>query len=131
MLVGGQASVKLLSHETFAEFSHLPMADPTTRALALFCFDVASRDEVDKVAAAALAAGGTEADGAEELAPVEPRQRRPPLGHGRTATGVRFESPRDSVASHGNTRPHAHRDRAGDDRGARAGDRLRRGRRRR
>jgi predicted lactoylglutathione lyase len=66
MLVGEQAFVMLLSHETFAQFSHLPMADPTTHALALYCFSVSSREEVDAVSAAALAAGATEADGAED-----------------------------------------------------------------
>lgn len=66
MMVGEQASVMLLSHETFAQYSHLPTGDPTTHALALFCFGVGSRDEVDAVAAAALAAGGREADGAED-----------------------------------------------------------------
>lgn len=66
MLVGEQASVMLLSHEKFAQFSKLPMADPTTHALALYCFSVATRDEVDTVAEAAFAAGGTEADGPED-----------------------------------------------------------------
>jgi predicted lactoylglutathione lyase len=66
MLVGEQAFVMLLSHETFAQFAHLPMADPTTHTLALYCFSASSREEVDAVAAAALAAGGTEADGAED-----------------------------------------------------------------
>jgi hypothetical protein len=66
MLVGEQASVMLLSHETFASFAHLPMADPTTHTLALYCFSVSARDEVDTVAEAALAAGGSEADGPED-----------------------------------------------------------------
>jgi uncharacterized protein len=66
MLVGEQAFVMLLSREKFAEFSKLPIADPTTHALALYCFSASSRDEVDAVSAAALAAGGTEADGAED-----------------------------------------------------------------
>jgi uncharacterized protein len=66
MLVGEQAFVMLLSREKFAEFSYLPMADPTTHALALYCFSVSSRDEVDTVAEAALAAGGSEADGPED-----------------------------------------------------------------
>ncbi len=66
MLVGEHAFVMLLSREKFAEFSKLPIADPTTHALALYCFSVASREEVDAVSAAALAAGGTEADGAED-----------------------------------------------------------------
>ena len=66
MLVGEQAFVMLLSREKFAEFSKLPIADPTTHALALYCFSVTSRDEVDAVTAAALAAGGTEVDDAED-----------------------------------------------------------------
>ena len=66
MLVGEQAFVMLLSHETFAQFSKLPMADPATHALALYCFSVASREEVDAVSAAAVAAGGTEVDEAED-----------------------------------------------------------------
>ena len=66
MLVGEQASVMLLGHERFAELSKLPTGDPTTHALALYCFSVASRDEVDVVSAAALAAGGVEADGLED-----------------------------------------------------------------
>jgi uncharacterized protein len=66
MPVGEHAFVMLLSREKFAEFAKLPIADPTTHTLALYCFSVASRDEVDTVSAAALAAGGTEADGAED-----------------------------------------------------------------
>ena len=66
MLVGEHAFVMLLSREKFAEFSKLPSADPTTHALALYSFSASSRDEVDKVGAAALAAGATEADGAED-----------------------------------------------------------------
>ncbi|KUO10978.1 glyoxalase [Streptomyces sp. DSM 15324] len=66
MLVGEHAFVMLLTREKFAEFAKLPMADPTTHTLALYCFSVSSRDEVDEVSAAALAAGASEADGAED-----------------------------------------------------------------
>jgi predicted lactoylglutathione lyase len=66
MLVGEQAFVMLLSREKFAEFAKLPIADPTTHTLALYCFSVSSRDEVDTVSAAALAVGGTEVDEAED-----------------------------------------------------------------
>jgi uncharacterized protein len=66
MQVGEQASVMLLSHEAFAQFSHRPMADPSTHALALYSFSVSAREEVDAVAEAALAAGATEADGPED-----------------------------------------------------------------
>jgi predicted lactoylglutathione lyase len=66
MLVGEHAFVMLLSREKFAEFAKLPIADATTHTLALYCFSVSSRDEVDAVSAAALAAGGTEVDDAED-----------------------------------------------------------------
>ncbi|MDT7709501.1 MAG: uncharacterized protein QOG20_5108 [Pseudonocardiales bacterium] len=66
MPVGEQAFVMLLGRETFAQYAKLPIADATTHTLALYCFSVSTRDEVDAVCAAALAAGGTEADGAED-----------------------------------------------------------------
>src|SRR3954451_1356571 len=53
MLVGEDAFVMLLSRERFAEFAKLPIADPTTHTLALYCFSVSSREEVDAVSAAA------------------------------------------------------------------------------
>src|ERR1700710_495813 len=66
MPVGEQAFVMLLSREKFAEFSKLPIADPTTHALALYCFSVSSRYEVDTVSAAALAAGAVDHDDTED-----------------------------------------------------------------
>lgn len=66
MPVGEQAYVMLLDHAKFTEFAKLPTADPTTHTLALYCFSVATRDEVDTVAAAAIAAGGAEVDEAED-----------------------------------------------------------------
>jgi uncharacterized protein len=82
MLVGEHASVMLLSREKFAEHSKLPIADPTTHALALYCFSVASREEVDAVSAAALAAGGTEADAAEDFGYMYSRSFFDLDGHG-------------------------------------------------
>ena len=82
MLVGEQAFVMLLSREKFAEFAKLPIADPTTHTLALYCFSVASRDEVDAVSAAALAAGGTEADDAEDYGFMYSRSFFDLDGHG-------------------------------------------------
>src|SRR3954468_24052094 len=40
MQVGEHASVMLGTRETFAQYSHRPMADPATHALALFSFNV-------------------------------------------------------------------------------------------
>ncbi|MDQ1633889.1 MAG: uncharacterized protein QOJ32_698 [Frankiaceae bacterium] len=82
MLVGEQASVMLLNREKFAMFSKLPVGDPTTHALALFCFSVSSRDEVDAVSAAALAAGGTEVDDAEDYGFMYSRSFFDLDGHG-------------------------------------------------
>ena len=82
MLVGEQAFIMLLSREKFAEFSKLPIADPTTHALALYCFSASSRDEVDAVSAAALAAGGTEVDDAEDFGFMYSRSFFDLDGHG-------------------------------------------------
>ena len=82
MLVGEHAFVMLLSREKFAEFAKHPIADPTTHTLALYCFSVSSRDEVDAVSAAALAAGGTEADGAEDYGFMYSRSFYDLDGHG-------------------------------------------------
>lgn len=62
MPIGEQAFVMLLGRETFPQYAKLPIADPRTHTLALYCFSVPTRDEVDAVCAAA----GTEADGAED-----------------------------------------------------------------
>src|SRR4051794_3878438 len=82
MLVGEHAFVMLLSREKFAEFAKLPIADPTTHTLALYCFSVSSRDEVDTVSAAALAAGGSEVDDAEDYGFMYSRSFFDLDGHG-------------------------------------------------
>ena len=82
MLVGEGAFVMLLSREKFAEFAKLPSADPATQALALYCFSGGSRDEVDSVSAAAVAAGGTEADDAEDYGFMYSRSFFDLDGHG-------------------------------------------------
>ena len=82
MLVGEHAFVMLLSRERFAEFSKLPVGDPTTHALTLFSFSVDSREDVDSVGAAALAAGGTEADDAEDYGFMYSRSFFDLDGHG-------------------------------------------------
>jgi uncharacterized protein len=83
MLVGEQAFVMLLSRERFADFAKLPIADPTTHTSVLFCFSASSRDEVDAVSAAALAAGGSEADdGAEDYGFMYSRSFYDLDGHG-------------------------------------------------
>jgi predicted lactoylglutathione lyase len=82
MLVGEQAYVMLLSREKFAQFAKRPLADPSTHTQALYCFSAASRAEVDAVSAAALDAGGTEADEAEDLGFMYSRSFYDLDGHG-------------------------------------------------
>ncbi|MDQ8043710.1 MAG: VOC family protein [Solirubrobacteraceae bacterium] len=82
MLIGEQAFAMLLTREKFAEFSKLPVGDPATHALALYCFSASSRDEVDAISAAALEAGATEADGAEDYGFMYSRSFFDLDGHG-------------------------------------------------
>src|SRR3954465_11598287 len=82
MLVGEQAFVMLLSRERFAEFAKRPIGDPTAHTPALYCFSVSSREEVDTVSAAALAAGGSEADDAEDYGFMYSRSFFDLDGHG-------------------------------------------------
>ncbi|MFF3888936.1 VOC family protein [Streptomyces sp. NPDC001914] len=82
MLVGEHAFVMLLTSEKFAQYAHLPMADPTTHTLALYSFSVSSREEVDTVGAAALATGGTKADDAEDYGFMYSRSFYDLDGHG-------------------------------------------------
>ena len=82
MLVGEQASVMLGDHATFAQHSKLPMADPRTHALALYCFSVESREDVDRVVDSALTAGAVEADPLEDLGSMVSRSFFDLDGHG-------------------------------------------------
>jgi predicted lactoylglutathione lyase len=82
MPVGEHAFVMLLRRERFAELTTLPIGDPSTHTLGLYCFSVSSRDEVDAVGAAALAAGGVEADDVEDHGFMYSRSFFDPDGHG-------------------------------------------------
>src|SRR6195952_2438867 len=82
MLVGEHAFVMLLTREKFAEFSKLPIADPTTHALALYCFGVSSREEVDVVTDAAIAAGAVDHEDTEDFGFMYSRSFFDLDGHG-------------------------------------------------
>ncbi|GAB4083094.1 glyoxalase [Modestobacter muralis] len=82
MLIGEQANVMLGDHATFAQHSKLPMADPTTHALALYSFSVPAREDVDRVVDTALAAGAVEADPLEDLGFMVSRSFFDLDGHG-------------------------------------------------
>lgn len=59
MLVGADAYMMLLTRDRFAGFSHRPVPDPRDGLGALFTFSVESREAVDKMVQAAVAAGGS------------------------------------------------------------------------
>lgn len=59
--------VMLLTHEKFAQFSALPIADARTRTQALYALSHDSREAVDSVAVKALSAGGSEIRPAQDM----------------------------------------------------------------
>ena len=61
MIVSEQAYFMLMVQPRFAEFATKPVADASTTTEALFCVSAESREAVDALADAALAAGGTPA----------------------------------------------------------------------
>jgi predicted lactoylglutathione lyase len=61
MVVSEQAYVMLIDRGRFADFAAKPIADATATTEALFCLSADSRDGVDALADAALAAGGSPA----------------------------------------------------------------------
>ena len=72
----------LSSHETFASLTPKAIADAKTSAQALFALSLDSREAVDAIAAAAIAAGGSEAHGAEDEGFMYSRGFYDPDGHG-------------------------------------------------
>lgn len=61
MVIDENIHAMLLTHEKFAEFTPRPVADATAGTEVLTALSAESRDAVDNLVDAALAAGGTEA----------------------------------------------------------------------
>jgi hypothetical protein len=61
MLVGEDAYFMLLTKEKFAGFSKRPLGDPATTTNAIYALEVESREAVDAMVKAAVAAGGAHA----------------------------------------------------------------------
>jgi predicted lactoylglutathione lyase len=62
MVVSDLAYVMLLTRERFADFTKKPVADARESTEAILCVSAESREEVDRFADAALAAGGSPAN---------------------------------------------------------------------
>ena len=71
----------VLKREFFASFTDKQLADPATTAQVQIAFTRDSRDDVDAVAAAGLAAGGSEPRPAQDLGFMYPRDLEDPDGN--------------------------------------------------
>ena len=81
VVVSDTICVMLLDHARFADFAPRPVADAHATTQVLLCLTAADRAEVDALAAAALAHGGTEARPAQDDGPTYARTVTDPDGH--------------------------------------------------
>jgi uncharacterized protein len=81
MVVSEENYVMLLTHEKFQGFSNAPIPDAHASTGLMVALDCASRVEVDMKMKAALAAGGTEPRGANDLGFMYQRTVADPDGH--------------------------------------------------
>lgn len=81
MVVSDQAYVMLLERGKFAGFSPRPVADPAAATAVILAVSAESREEVDRLADAALAAGGTPATDPADHGFMYYRSFHDPDGH--------------------------------------------------
>ena len=77
----GASYAMLLQRERFAEFATKPIADASATTEALFCLSADSREAVDELADAALAAGGAAAKEPQDHGFMYGRSFQDPDGH--------------------------------------------------
>jgi predicted lactoylglutathione lyase len=81
MLVGEDAYFMLLTRKRFADFRTQPLVDAATQTEAIYAFSVESREEVDRLADAALAGGGSPVGEPQDHGFMLTRSFRDPDGH--------------------------------------------------
>ena len=81
VVVSDTICVMLLDHARFARFAPRPVADAHATTQVLLCLTAADRAEVDALAAAALAHGGTEVRAVQDDGPIYARTVTDPDGH--------------------------------------------------
>ncbi len=81
MILNDQAWVMLLEEPRFADFTTKPTADPRAATEAIIAVSAESREGVDELAEAALAAGGTPAKEPMDLGFMYGRSFQDPDGH--------------------------------------------------
>ena len=82
MVFSDTIHVMLLTHDKFRQFTSKRIADPRDTVEALFALSLDSREGVDEITQRALAAGGSEIHGAEDLGWMYSRGFEDPDGHG-------------------------------------------------
>lgn len=81
LMLSGQASVMLVPRARFADFTTRPVADATAATEAILCVSAVDRDDVDRVADAALRHGGSPAGRAMDHGHMYGRSFHDPDGH--------------------------------------------------
>lgn len=81
MILSDQAYVMLLVKDRFKDFTRKQLADPQVQTEAILALSAASREDVDRVADAALAAGGSVASDPMEYGFMYARSFHDPDGH--------------------------------------------------
>ena len=81
MIVNDQAVVMLLVKDRFADFTKKELVDPRTHTEAIIALSADSREDVDRFADKALAAGGSPANDPMELEFMYARSFQDPDGH--------------------------------------------------
>lgn len=73
--------VMLLTHEKFSGFTTKPIADTKTNVAGLFSLSVSSVDEVNRITASGVKAGGTEPNEMRDYGFMQQRTIEDPDGH--------------------------------------------------
>ena len=82
MSLADSIHVMLLTHDRFRQFTPKPIADPRESVQVLLALSCDRREGVDEISDKALAAGGREAHGPEDLGFMYSRAFEDPDGHG-------------------------------------------------
>ncbi len=81
VVISDTIHVMVLRHAFYATFTDLPIPDPKTQSAALYCISCDSREAVDAMTAAALAAGGGEPSPSRDMGFMYNRTFTDPDGH--------------------------------------------------
>lgn len=81
IVISDDIHAMLLTHPKFKEFTRKPIADATKATEVLTCLSVPSKQEVDRLADAALAAGGTPSTEPMDFGCMFGRSFQDPDGH--------------------------------------------------